>query len=161
VHPVQARAALLAEAAQAGGFPTLVSDPQVRLKVPPQKLADVLAKVGADGIVLDKTIERVDLTEEIAQLEAHARSKLDILERLRRFFDDSNVQATLEIERNMTSLVAELESVKGRLRVARERAQWAVVEVSFQFQERDRITYVRSPFAWLNGVDLDRFLQEY
>jgi hypothetical protein len=34
----------------------------------------------------------------------------------------------------------------------------AVIRVHFQFHRAGRVKYVRSPFEWLNSVDLDRFL---
>lgn len=161
VHPVLARQHLLEAARERGGFVTLLSDQQLVLKVPPERLDEVLTIVAAEGAVVEKTLERADLTERIAQLEGRLRSKVDILTRLRAFVDDSNVQATLQLERSMTALVSEVEQVKGELRVERERARWAVVDIAFQFRERGRIVYVRSPFVWLNTVDLGRFLSEF
>ena len=64
---------------------------------------------------------------DFAQLAGRFRSKQEILQRLRGFIDDSNVQATLQIEKSMLRLVSELENVKGRLRVQRERAAQAPV----------------------------------
>jgi hypothetical protein len=58
----------------------------------------------------------------------------------------------------MTNLVSELESLRGQLEAEREAVRHAVIQVSFQFHRAGRVKYVRSPFEWLNGVDLDRFL---
>ncbi len=158
VHSDEARARLIEAARELDGFPTLVTDERLVLKVPPEKLGRIVESAGELGPVLEKTLEREDLTEEIAQLEGRLRSKQKILTKLRSFFDDSGVQATLRIERNMTELVRELEEVKGRLRVVRERSQWAVLDVSFNFRQRDRVVYVHSPFEWINTVNLDLFL---
>ncbi|MFO8073739.1 MAG: DUF4349 domain-containing protein [Polyangia bacterium] len=158
VHSDEARARLIEAARELNGFPTLVTDERLVLKIPPDKLGRIVESAGELGPVLEKTLEREDLTEEIAQLEGRLRSKRKILAKLRSFFDDSGVQATLRIERNMTGLVRELEEVKGRLRVVRERSQWAVLDVSFSFRKRDRVVYVHSPFEWINTVDLDLFL---
>jgi hypothetical protein len=160
-HPDKARAAILADAREARGFPALVSSNLVRLKLPPDSLGTLLPKIAAQGFVLDKAMDRVDLTQIIAQLEAQLRSKTEILERLRGFLADSNVKATLAIEQQMTTLVSELERVKGELRVQQERAQWAVVDVAFNFEKRDRIIYVESPFGWLNTIDLRSFLWNF
>jgi len=161
VHPDKARAAILQETKAARGFPALISGARVRLKVPPEALNALLPKIAAHGLVLDKAMERVDLTQTISQLEAQLRSKTEILERLRGFLADSNVTATLAIEQQMNTLVGELERVKGELRVQRERSQWAVIDVSFNFEKRDRIIYVESPFGWLNTIDLRRFLWQF
>jgi hypothetical protein len=161
VHPEQARRELLAEVEKLGGFAVLVSDTELRVKVPPAHIGDTLDAVTRRGLVVEKSLAREDLTQSIAQLEGRLRSKQDIFVRLRRFIDDSDVAATLQIERQMTALVSEVEQVGGQLRVERERTRWALVTVAFQFRERDRIVYVRSPFQWLNSVDLNRFLGEF
>jgi hypothetical protein len=161
INPTEVRNKLEEKAAELGGFPVLITDDFLTLKVPPDKLSDMLQLAADEGLVIEKTLERQDLTESIAQLEGRLKSKLEILRRLRGFFDDSNVSATLRIEQTMTDLVAEIEDVKGQLRVARERARFAVVDISFQFKKRDRIIYVHSPFDWLNTVNLDRFLEDF
>jgi len=161
VSTVEARAGLLEDAAQLGGFHTLMSDGRLVLKVPPAALNRMIDEIGERGIVLEKTLEREDLTQEIAALEGQLRSKREVLVRLRGFFDDSGVAATLRIERSMTDLVQEIERVRGRLRVLRERSRWARIEIDFEFPERDRIIYVSSPFEWLNSVGLDQFLRGF
>jgi hypothetical protein len=161
INPDDARATLEKKVAELGGFPILVEDASLVLKVPPDKLSDLIAFIADQGLVLEKTLERADLTQEIARLEGQLKSKKEVLARLRGFFDDSNTEATLRIEQTMTSIVAEIEQIKGQLRVADERAKWAMVDISFQFHERDKIVYVSSPFEWLNSVSLDRFLGEF
>ncbi len=161
INPVDARTVISEEAAKIGGFPILVTDSEIYLKVPPRKMSAMLEVAAKEGLVVEKSLDRKDLTQEISQLEGQLKSKRKILAKLRGFFDDSNVQATLRIEQTMTDLVTEIERVKGQLRVARDRAQWAVIEISFEFRQRDRIIYVNSPFEWLNTVNLDHFLEEF
>lgn len=161
VHPDQVRRALAAAGAKVGGHPTRVTERSISLKIPPAELGAFMRGMSDHGLVLEKTLARQDLTETIADLEGRLRSKTEIFAQLRGFFDRSDLQATLDIERNMTELVQEMEGLKGQLRVERDRAQWSVVEVDFQFQPHDRLVYVQSPFEWLNTVDLDRFLSEF
>jgi hypothetical protein len=159
--PTETVAELRQYVATLGGFPSLITNTALVLKLPPEHLSAALTRIGKAGLVMEKSLTREDLSLEIAKLEGQLESKRAILAELRRFFDTSDVAATLAIEKNMTALVVELESVKGRLRVLRERAQWVVIHVRFQFKPRDRITRVASPFEWLNTVDLDRFLTEF
>ncbi|MCA9538976.1 MAG: DUF4349 domain-containing protein [Myxococcales bacterium] len=157
VHPDEVRRALIDGLKPHGAFPTLVSDTQLVLKIPPEQLSMAINQVADSGVVISKTLERQDLTQAIAQLEAQLRSKRQIFDKLRALIDDSNVEATLQIEQNMANMVAEMEQLAGRLRVERERARYAVIDVAFQFRERQRVVYVRSPFKWLDSVDLERF----
>ncbi len=160
-HPTQARREILARVAEHGGFPTLTSDTKLTLKVPPEALAALMGELATRGLTLEKSLVREDVTEAVAKLEGKLRSKSDILAQLRRFFSDSNMVATLQIEKSMTGLITELEQVKGELRVTRERARWAVIHVDFQYNVVSRVQYVHSPFDWLNRVDLDAFLERF
>jgi len=161
VHPDQVRRALAQAAVAQGGHATRLTDQGLAVKVPPAALGEYLRAMGDHGHVLTKTLERQDLTEVIADLEGRLRSKGEIFTQLRTFFDQSNLQATLDIERNMTQIVHEMETIKGQLRVERDRSRWALVEIAFSFTPRDRLVYVDSPFEWLNTVDLPRFLSEF
>ncbi len=161
VHPDEVRKAALARLAAAGGHPTLVTENDLYLEVPQAALADTIDQLAAAGIVLQKSLQRVDLTEQIVQLDAKLRSKREILGRLRGFFDDSDTASTLRIEASMTQLVTEIEALQGELNVARASVRQAHVQVSFQFHPRQHITYVRSPFEWLNTLDLDRFDHDF
>jgi hypothetical protein len=113
------------------------------------------------GIVLEKTIDREDLTSRIVSLKARLKSKTDILTRLRSFFDNADFAATLKIEQTMNQLVNEIEQVKGELRVLENRSRWAVVKISFDFVRRDEPVSLSSPFKWLNTVGLERFIEEF
>lgn len=161
LNPKDAREALQVEAKAVGGFPVLVTDHELHLKLPPGALSGFIEGAGARGLVLDKSLERADLTLEIAKLESQLKSKRTILAELQGFFHGSDVAATLRIEQSMNELVNELESVKGQLRVLYDRSQWAVVRVAFRFTDRERLTEVSSPFQWLNSVNLPRFLSEF
>jgi hypothetical protein len=161
IHPKETRKQLEQRVRELGGFAVLVTDHDLHVKLPPSRLSTLVDGVSGDGLVLDRSLERSDLTLEIANLESQQKSKRAILAELRGFFDGSDVAATLEIERSMTALVEELERVKGQLRVLYDRADWAVVRIGFEFKERQRITEETSPFEWLNSVNLPRFLAEF
>ena len=133
----------------------------ITVKIPPAALTTLTEKVCSMGTVLEKTLDREDVTLKIAEIEGKLKSKREILGRTRKFLDDSDVPATLEIERTMTGLVMEIEQLQGDLRVLRDRAAYVVAEISFEFRDRDKIVYVQSPFEWLNTVDVARFTEEF
>ena len=161
VNPEEARAAVEADVKALGGFVTFFNSRSISVKLPPQALSAFADKVAEKGNVLEKTLDREDLTLQIAEAEGILKSKREILARTRKFLDDSDVPATLEIERTMTGLVMEIEDVRGRLRVLNDRSSFATADISFEFRERDKIVYVRSPFEWLGSVDLGRFNEEF
>lgn len=159
--PTKARKALLARVAKLRGHPALITDRRLHVRVPPKQLDSFLAFVNTQGYVIDKQLTRRDLTEAIARTRGRLRSKATTLAQLRSFLDDSKVAATLQVERTMTAIITELERLKGRLRVDLSRAAMAQVQISFQFRNPTRLRYVRSPFAWINSVDVQKFLREF
>jgi hypothetical protein len=161
INPTETRQRVQQKALERGGFAVIVTDRELSLKLPPQALSALLEEVADSGLVIEKSLERQDLTLEVAKLEAQLKSKQAILTELRDFFDGSDVGATLRVEKSMMEIVDELEHVKGSLRVLYERASWSVVHVHFQFKERRRLTDIESPFEWLNSVKLERFLEEF
>ncbi len=160
-NPENARTAVEKQSRLVKGFPMYFNEGSIQVKIPPKELSAFTAEISKLGMVLEKSLSSEDLTLGIAELEGMLKSKREILERTRKFLDNSDVPSTLEIERTMTGLVAEIEQIRGRLRVMYDRSTYAVVDVSFQFRERDRIVYVQSPFEWLNTVDLGRFVTEF
>lgn len=161
IHIDQVRKKILDATGKAGGFRVLVTDTHLRLKVPHEKLSELLESLGDHGLVMNKTIDRKDLTQEIAQLKGALRSKQEIFARLEKLVDRSDLVSTLNIEKTMSDLVGEIEQTKGRLMLLKEQALWAVIDLSFQFRARQEIVYVNSPFKWLNSVDLTSFVEEF
>ena len=161
VNPAETREAVEKEARALGGFPMFFDGRSINVKIPPAALPAFAEKIAGMGLVLEKTMDREDVTLEMASLSGKLKSKREILERTRKFLDDSDVAATLEIERTMTGLVMEIEELSGALRVLQDRTAFAVADISFEFRERDKIVYMQSPFGWLNTVDLARFTREF
>lgn len=160
-HPDQVRKQAIDLAKQLGGFPTLVTDTQLDLKIPPQHVDALLTELGHAGLVLGRTLQRGDRTEIIADLQARLKTKREVFQRLRTFLDDSNVAATLKVERSMSALVSDLENLRGQLEMEEQSVRNAVVRVSFQYRREARIDEVRSPFDWLNTVDVERFMRDF
>jgi hypothetical protein len=160
-NPDDVRMQLKKEAEALGGFLMFFNKSSISLKIPPSALTALTEKVGKMGFVLIRTMNREDLTLRIAELEGMLKSKREVFERTRKFLDNSDVSAALEVEQSMTDLLIEIEELQGTLRVLRDKVAFAVVDVSFEFRDRDKIVYVRSPFEWLNTVDLDRFNKEF
>ena len=161
IDPDKAQEELASSVRKLGGFPIFVDGYSFHCKVSADKLLPFLQALADHGTIVEKSQNREDLTLQIADWQGQLQSKRETLKRLRGFFDDSSVQATLDIERTMNGLVREIEHVRGELRVLQDRARWSTVTVSFRFRERDRHIYVESPFPWLNTTGLHPFLEEF
>ncbi len=155
------RKKILEETQKDGGFRVLVTDKQLCIKLPPKKLFDFLQSLGTQGLVMKKTIDRKDLTQQIAQLEGALRSKKEIFTHLEKLIDQSDLVSTLNIEKTMGELMGEIEQAKGELRVKKDQVRWALIDISFKFRARQQVVYVNSPFEWLNSVDLTRLVEGF
>ena len=160
-NPQEKRQVIQEKITGLGGFVVFMTDQQLRLKLPPGKLSEALTLAMAEGEVVDRTLERSDLTAFIADLQARLRTRQKVYTKLRAFFDQADVEGTAQIEREMNDLILEIEGLKGQLRVAQERASWALLEINFRFRQRDRIHCRTSPFEWLNTVSLGRLVREF
>ena len=160
-NPTAVREQIEASARTSGGFLTYFDDKRIVVKIPHAALSSLTAQIAKQGFLLQKTINREDLTLRIAELLGRLKSKKEILARTRSFLSSSDLASTLDIERSMAELVTETEAIQGALRVLSDRAAFAVVVVDFEFKERDKVLYIDSPFEWLNTVDLSRFVQEF
>jgi hypothetical protein len=161
VHPQTVRDELIKQCGDLGGFPVLITNNSLVLKVPRKNLNAMVEFSSQKGWLLDKKIAREDLHRKIIDLKGRIESKEEVLGRLRKFFEDSDATATIDIEKKMTQIIETLEALKGQLRVALERARYGVLSIDFQFRRKENIVYTRSPFNWINSVDLDTFLMEF
>ena len=161
LNPAIARSEIKTIVRELGGYATLTSDNAIVVKIPPALLQQALGDFAKSGVVINQTLDRRDLTQEKAQLQASLKSKTEILQKLQTFIDSSDFNSTLEIERSMTQLVNEIEHIKGRLRLLFDSTTWSVVDISFEFRNRENIQYISSPFAWINDANTDSFLENF
>lgn len=160
-RPEKARTEVLAQLDKLGGYPLLVTDDKLELKVPPAKLDALLEVIGGLGLVVDKARTRNDRTEELERLRARLAGRRTLLKRLRGFLAEADVNATVRIESQMLALVQEAEGLAGQLRLAADAVAFARVTLSFTWRQSAPMRYARSPFPWLDGVGLDQLLREF
>jgi hypothetical protein len=161
INANDARADLKASLKPLGGYPAMVTDDAIVFRLPHARLQEALDIIASQGMMLEKSIEREDLTLQIHTLEGQLKTRHDVLARLRTFFDGADFRSTLEIETNMLQLVQEIEHYKGQLRWMTDRTRFATIRISFSFENRDRIVYTRSPFDWLNSVSLGTVTEDF
>ena len=102
-----------------------------------------------------------DLREELAATQAAIASREENLERVLTFLDESeDIAGTLALEREISSLMQELESLRGRERAIRTRIAYARAEIALSAQAAGIPDTLPSSFDWLNELDLYDFLGE-
>lgn len=101
-----------------------------------------------------------DLRQELLRIEAGISSREESLEEVLRLIEGADVEATLALEREIGSLVQEIEELRGRQRMMRNDITFARITVFLSSQAAAIPDARPSSFDWINRVDMYRFLQE-
>lgn len=151
----KAAEAVIALAEAAGGYFTMRSDAYLRLRVPTTKQAEVLAKASQLGLVVQRSHAAEDLTAALEEQRTLLDSRREVLQRYFAVLNTARPQAVTTVEHEMTSLIAEIEELEGSLRMSTHRLQYAELEVSFEFRDRQAPSRDgSSSFRWLNTMNL-------
>lgn len=154
--------ALVETARTLGGFFSSRTQQQVSFKIPTAQAEAFIAAVEAEGLVVDHTFSNSGLTTEIADAEARVAAREEVLARYFEVLEEAGTDAIVTVERTIVDLIAEIESLKGRIRAMRYRAEYATITVNFQF--RSRAVPVRdgsSSFQWLNTMNVTDMLEDF
>lgn len=131
------------------------------LRVPVDVFADLREEVRlqADEVVA-YTVQAYDLRQELSSIQAALAGREESLKRVLVFIDSADVAGTLSLEREIASLMREIESLKGRERVLRNRMAYAEAYISLSTVGTSIPVKRPSSFAWINSIDLYSFLEE-
>lgn len=154
--------ATIAAADALGGWFTHFDTARVDVRVPTDKTDALLEALVELGEVVDRSYQRQDHSQELAELDARIAGREKILERYREVLTSAKAASVVSVERQITSAVSELEGLKGRRRFLQNRLAHSTVQVSFQF--RDRSAPRRdgsSSFAWLNTMNMADLLTAF
>jgi len=154
--------ALVARAEEAGGYFTLRDDESLALKVPVEKVEAVEQAAVAAGTVLDRERTTEDLGFQLDQSRAQLASKQDVLARFREVLRQAGSEGVVAVEKEMMRVVAEIEALKGSIRLLEHRLRYAELSISFRFRDRSiRPAGSRSSFPWLNTVSLPALMEDF
>jgi len=161
-EPRQTADALVKLTNKIGGYFARRNQNSLVLKVPRSSMPKVISAAIKAGTVLSRNEQARDLSKELLQKRTLLKSRESMLEKYFAVLHNADYQAVLQVEREITNLVQEIETYKGRLKRLEHELYYAQITVSFKFKER------RAPrrdgtssFAWLNTVNLADTLGAY
>ncbi len=146
---------------ESGGFVIYRSNRRFIARIPAERideLRDALAE--RSERVVSYTQESRNVREELTGLEAGVSARKEILERNIELLDNADVAGTLAIEKEINSLMREIENMTGRLRMLRTELSMPRVSVSLGFRSQSIPENLPSSFDWINTVDFYRFVGE-
>lgn len=160
--PEQTSDKLVALTAELGGYFARRDQHQLVLKVPRDKRQALIDTALEQGLMLSRSEQARDLSSELLQTRTLLKSREAVLGKYFDIMIGAQFQAVLQVEQQITSLVQEIEGLKGRLQKMEHELQYAVITVQFQFkQRRPPRRDGNSPFPWLNTVNLVDVLEGY
>lgn len=147
--------ALVASAEGMDGYLAQLGRMNVVLKVPTARVGELIDAAGRLGLVVDRNWSSNDLSERLTDARARLGARQAVLEGYYAVLGSAGPDAVVTVERQIVSLVAEVEKLSGQIRLLESQAAWATVTVSLQFRERAQPSRdARSSFAWINTVNL-------
>jgi hypothetical protein len=158
-QPIASTERLIAKAKSLGGWFVERTDSRVRFRVPYAEADQLAVAAAEEGLVVERAVQRQDLGEQIAQLEALVESRDKVLAQYFALLPTANAKSVVTVEREVLRVVEQLESAKGSLRKLKHEAAYAVVDVAFDY--RDRSAPSRggtSSFDWINERNVQDLL---
>ena len=142
------------------GYYLLKSTESVVIRFPYQGMGELrgfLEKIADE--VIEISPRAVDLRESILGLQSGIKSREEILQRNLSYVGEADVNGTLAIEKEVVQILAEIESLKGKLRKLNVDRVFSRGEVYLSFMEETIPEDIPSSFGWINTVDFYRFMR--
>ena len=133
----------------------------VTVRVPTASADAYLAAAQELGDVDSRQYGREDLGARIADLESRLKARREVLGRYLEVLDEASPKAVVQVEQEITRVVAEIEGLEGQLRVMADRVDHSEVSLSFRYRERRApVRDGGSSFAWLNTMNVADLLDD-
>jgi hypothetical protein len=147
--------ALVAKARKLGGYLTQLTNQAVTVKVPAAKMDELVRFAEGLGQVLQRSRQAADLSLRLCEQRTRLGSKQGMLVQYIKVLSGARFAAVVMVERQITQLIREIETLKGTIRVLEHQLQMASLRVSFRIQTPQVPSADgSSPFKWLNTVNL-------
>jgi len=154
--------ALVKEASRVGGYFSSRNDELLQLKIPRGSLDAVLRAAEKLGTIVQTTRQSEDVAMQLERNKTLLTSRTQVLNRYFAVLSGASAQSVITVEREMTSLVQEIERLKGQIRHLEHRIRFAELHVAYRFPQRKMpIPDGRSSFEWLNTVNLVDLTEEF
>ncbi|MEZ4236334.1 MAG: DUF4349 domain-containing protein [Myxococcota bacterium] len=148
--------AIVADAEARGGWFAERTPDTVVTRIPVEAVEAHLEAVAAQGRVLGRTLERTDVSRDLATLGDRIGSRREVLARYdREGATASSLGAVISVQQRVDATIGEIEQLRGQEQVLADRAGYARVEVAFRFRDRSGpVVRTTSPFPWVGALSL-------
>lgn len=148
-------------ARESGGFLARRDDTSIVIRVPAAKFDDILKRIEKLGDVLHRNVAAEDVTEQFMDMEVRLKNARAVRDRLQKLLEQATkVEESLSIEKELTRVGTEIETLEGKLKYLRDRVTFSTITVGFRPKQSDSVKpSVRIPVYWLDQLGLGRLLR--
>ena len=146
---------------EAGGYLLFKSSEVVIFRFPHTevgRLRDFLEDISET--VVELSLQAQDLRESILGIQSGIQSREEILQQNLQYIDQTDVEGTLAIEKEIMQLLTEIEQLKGKLRKLTVDRAYALAQVNLRILGQSLPTDIPSSFGWINTIDFYTFVDE-
>ena len=146
---------------EAGGYILYKSSDRVIFRFPYAevgRLRDFLQNISET--IVELSLEAQDLRESILGIQSGIRSREEILQQNLQYIDQTDVEGTLAVEKEVMQLLTEIEQLKGKLRKLTVDRAYALAQVNLRILGQSLPTDIPSSFGWINTIDFYTFVDE-
>jgi hypothetical protein len=145
-----------------GGYVLFKSGTRVVVRIPPGSLADLRGLLaGVAFQITEFSPEATDLREATLTAESALRSRIDMQEKDFALLDKADVPGTLAVEKEMTSLIVEIETLRATLKRLEVQRLFAVAEISLRFEKTALPREIPSSFRWVNEAGFYKLMEGF
>lgn len=148
---------------QRKGYVKYYSDDRIVMRIPVWSMRDLRNFVAEKAYINDEQNVRENVGLKIMNARVSLKTKEKLLKDLFKVMDDSGFTHTVEIEKEISKVIVEIEKLKGRLRYLKDRIKMA--EVTLYLNERiERDTGQRvftSEWPWIRNLGIDKMIHSF
>ena len=146
-------------AGKLGGYVQKQTNDTIIIRVPVAKFREVVQGVEQLGVVREKSIDARDVTERYMDLKLRLDARTAYLDQLKKMLANvKDMQIMLQIQRELSKTVEEIESLKGKLRYLTSQVRLSTISIVFGKVHGRGERSFRLPFPWLSGLGLNSLL---
>lgn len=146
---------------EAGGYLLFKSSDVVVFRFPHTKVGELRGFLeDISETVVELSLQAQDLRESILGIQSGIQSREEILQQNLQYIDQTDVEGTLAIEKEIMQLLTEIEQLKGKLRKLTVDRTYALAQVSLRIMGQSLPTDIPSSFGWINTIDFYVFMGE-
>jgi len=145
-----------------GGYVKYYSYNRIIIRVSDVKAHLFRKKLPQGTYLIDEQMTSQDVGEKLSELKTSLRVKEKMLENFYRLFKQSKFNQTLDVEKEITKLVLQIEKLKGHIAYLTDRVQLSEVQVFINVKRRYKTKEgYKTRWSWIRDLGVPMMLRNW